>query len=226
MSTKPRNARIDVESDHHGINIVPHCAACIAAKARTRLSCSGRSRSYAPGHSRTHSIGIRRMPMQVAAIMPTKTGVLTLCRSDLRGTARPAWACANWKARRNATRWDGQVYCCQHLHTNAPDEDGRVHSSRDLVWRCCAMLRRLHYRDVDNRRCYMRCDPAGHRHVREEQCPSGKAPSAELSRAREVATNCGQGHLLTRAAAVARCSERDEGITLRPQPETLRLCSG
>ena len=93
--------------------------------------------------------------MQVAAIMPTKTGVLTLCRGDLRGTARPAWACANWKARRNATRWDGQVYCCQHLDTNAPDEDGRVHSSRDLVCRCCAVLRRLHYRDVDNRRCYI-----------------------------------------------------------------------
>jgi len=90
----------------------------------------------------------------VAAIMPTKTGVLTLCRGDLRGTARLVCACANWPVRRNARR-NGAIYCYQHLHTNVPNGDGRAHSSRDLVCRCCAVLRRIHYRDVDNPRCYM-----------------------------------------------------------------------
>lgn len=53
-----------------GSNIVPDRVTNIAAKARTRpLSCSGRFRSYARGHLRTYSIGIRRMP--VVAIIPT-----------------------------------------------------------------------------------------------------------------------------------------------------------
>ena len=133
-----------------GSNIVPDRVTNIAAKARTRpLSCSGRFRSYARGHLRTHSIGIRRMP--VAAIIPTKTCILTLYRGDLRGTAHLAWACSNWPVRRNA-RWDGTIYCCQHLHTSVPNEDGRTHSSRDLVCGCCAVLRCIHYRDVDNPR--------------------------------------------------------------------------
>ena len=176
--------------------------------------------------------------MQVAAIMPTKTGVLTWCRGVLRGTARLAWACPNWPARRNA-RWDGKICSCQDLHTNAPNEDIEPTHQETRFAVVVSVLRHIHYRDVDNPRCYMSdevlrdIDMYAKSNVRVETphlpnpVDQERLPQADLATHRtDRAVSGGQGHLLARAATVARSSERDEGITLRPQPETLRLCSG
>lgn len=90
----------------------------------------------------------------MAAIMPTKTGVLTLCRGDLRGSARLPGLVPT--GRFDATLAGMEQFIAVSICIRTfPTKMAEPHSSGDLVCRCCAVLRRIHYRDVDNPRCYM-----------------------------------------------------------------------
>lgn len=216
---------------------MPHCAAYIAAKACTRpLSCPGRSRSYAPEHPRTHGIGIRKTPSRWPRSCRRRPAYSrcagAICAADL------AWPGLVSTGRLDATLAGMEKFavgiCVRTLLTTIAEPTHQETRFAVVV----SVLRRIHYRDVDNPRCYVSdgsCETSTvrednvrveHRVCRTQLSKRGCRRLTSPPTVRTRVVSGGQGHLLARAATIARSSERDEGITLRPQPETLRLCSG